>query len=120
MAAALLLGLVIFLVPAGMFAYSVFTKRGRAGWQKAVQASQLDAEGRPLPLPAHPLARWLVTHPWATCAMAGAVVAAVTFSLLDPAQAIVEVVYGILIAWLGVRRYRASTREERRARELVG
>ena len=64
LAGGLLLGFVIFVIPALAFAWFTFTDKGRAAWERSVRG-----DGGP---PRHPALRWIAAHPWITCVIAAA------------------------------------------------
>jgi hypothetical protein len=80
--AALLAGLAIFLIPAGAFAWSVFTKKGRATYERGIsEQKDLPMWGGLIPLrsPKGHFSRWATDHPNAGALAFGLAVGLVSF-----------------------------------------
>jgi hypothetical protein len=89
-AGALLLGLAIFLIPAVLFAWSVFTRRGREKYERMVEEQQRWTQESekwpkaigvvPLKPPSSRMSKWAARHPW-LATFAGATAITVALSL---------------------------------------
>jgi hypothetical protein len=87
---ALLLGLAIFLIPTVVFAWSVFTRRGRENYARTVEKQQRWIEESeewpkamgivPLKPPSSRMSKWAARHPW-LATFAGATVFTVALPL---------------------------------------
>jgi hypothetical protein len=65
----ILFGTILLVIPASLFAWSVFTKRGQAGWSNAARVQQGRFDHPPDPLDNRAI-RWLAFHPWQATATA--------------------------------------------------
>lgn len=114
-------GLAIFLIPAALFAWSVYSEPGRAAHERAVEEAGRLAKGLPPSPPRSALGRWARRRPWPAAAAQGLVAAMVFGGLglwvLDDSRlgALVRaLVYGAEVFFLSAL---FLVRDQRRARQ---
>lgn len=78
----LVLGLLVFLIPAALLAWSVLTTRGRKAYERNIEeAEKWPRLGGVIPLrpPQSALTRWAYSHPWTAAAVVGVAELAIVY-----------------------------------------